>query len=95
MPKKSKYPFARMKNPKFTPEQEERIDKAERLSTRATILELGVGEFLKSHMPCAMDVEEAQFMLSMSIDWRKKSRAIHDSLDVNSRPGKSARSTGK
>jgi hypothetical protein len=69
-----------MKNPKFTPDQEAEIERAERLGTRATIFELGVGEYLKSHMPCGSDTAEAQAVLGLSVALRDESRHIHSTI---------------
>jgi hypothetical protein len=74
-----------MKNPKWDKAQEQEIDRAERLSTRATIFELGVGEFLNSHMPCGNDTEEATAVLKLSVDLRRESREIHDRLPAMGR----------
>jgi hypothetical protein len=71
-----------MKNPHWTPAQEAEIERAELLSTKATIYELGVAEFLKTHMACLPEVEAAQVVLAEAIDLRKKGYAIHDSLHM-------------
>jgi hypothetical protein len=70
----------RMKNPHWTPEQERRIEQAEALGTRATILELGVAEFLKTHMPCTPEIIVAKEMLGESVGHRETAVKIHAAL---------------
>lgn len=87
---KNKGPFSHMKNPKFTPEQEAQIERAEQLSTSATIFELGCAEFLKTHMPCGADIASVIEVLARSIELRKESRLIHSQLN-DQRPGAAKR----
>lgn len=78
-----------MKNPHWTPAQEEQIALAERLTTRATICELGCAEFLKNHMPCSDALEEIRDVLASAVALRKRSTDIHQSLRPLRRSGKS------
>lgn len=72
--------LATLKNPHFTPEEETRIEEAEVKGTRATIYELGVGEFLKSHMPCGIEIATARDVLTDALQLRAEGHAIHQSL---------------
>jgi hypothetical protein len=72
-----------MKNPHWTPAQEEQIAKAERLSAKATIYELGAGEFLKGHTPCGDEIEVIREVLGDSVILRRQSRIIHNNLRPN------------
>lgn len=56
---------------RFTPEQERVFEETEQLHTRATIYELGVAEYLKSHMPCAAETEIASNVLRHAVDLRR------------------------
>lgn len=78
-----------MKNPHWTPAQEEQIALAERLATRSTIYELGCAEFLKQHMPCADHVEVIRDVLAESVSCRNQSAAIHEELRPSPRSRKS------
>jgi hypothetical protein len=80
--------FRRMKNPHWTPAQEDQIALAERMATRSTIYELGCAEYLKQHMPCADHVEEIRNVLADSVDLRKQSAAIHANLRPSPRTSK-------
>ena len=82
-----------MKNPHWTPEQEEQIALAERISTRATIFELGCAEFLKGHMPLDHHIEEIRDILGSCVALRQDSRAIHERLRPSPRAGESKSST--
>ena len=75
----------RMKNPHWTPAQEKEIERAEALGTRATILELGVAEFLKTHMPCTPEIVVAQGMLGEAVETRNEGHKIHESLRTQPR----------
>ncbi len=79
----------RMKNPHWTPGQELEIEKAERLSTRATIFELGAAAFLKDHMPLDHHIEVIREVLGESVSLRKRSRSIHEGLRPSPRAVKS------
>lgn len=80
-----------MKNPKFSPAEEEEILKAEKFSTRATIIELGTGEYLKSHMPCGVDIQVARDLLSEAICYRDQANAIHNTVGRFGRKGRAMR----
>jgi hypothetical protein len=81
--------YRRMKNPHWTPTQEAQIEKAEYLSTRATIYELGAAAFLKDHTPLDHHIEVIREVLGESVSLRKRSRAIYESLRPSPRAGKS------
>lgn len=81
----------RMKNPHFTPAEEKQIAEAERIQTRATIYELGVGEFLKTHMPCASETSEASQVLQESVRLRESAAAIHGKVGRRGRAGRPMR----
>jgi hypothetical protein len=75
----------RMKNPHWTPAQEKEIEKAEALGTRATIMELGVAEFLKTHMPCGPEIAVAREVLGTVLELRQQSQSIHAGLRTQPR----------
>jgi hypothetical protein len=75
----------RMKNPHWTPAQEKEIERAEALGTRATIMELGVAEFLKTHMPCEPEIAVARDVLGSVLDLRQQSHKIHEGLRTQPR----------
>lgn len=66
----------RMKNPKFTARQEAEVERAEALGTQATVYELGVGEFLKTHMPCMPEIIVAQKVLGLAVNLRREAGEI-------------------
>ena len=74
-----------MRNPlgmkrKFGAEQEEQLDRAQKLDTRARIYELGVSTFLRDNMSCAGEVEQVRDVLSEAVALRAQSLKIHDVL---------------
>ena len=75
----------RMKNPHWTPAQEKQIEIAEALGTRATIMELGVAEFLKTHMPCESEIAVARDVLDTSLTLRRECHEIHETLRTQPR----------
>lgn len=68
------------KNPHWTPAQEAEIERAEALGTRAMIMELGVAEFLKTHMPCSPEIAVARDVLTANLELRAEAAAIHEKL---------------
>lgn len=80
MKRLKRYP---MKNPHWTPEQEEQIAIAERWSTRAKIYELGVAEFLKNFAPCSADIEVSRDVLVDALGYRETHAKIHADLRPN------------
>jgi hypothetical protein len=84
----------RQKNPHWTPAQEKDIERAERLGTKATMLELGVAEFLKTHMPCIGEIAVARELLGTVLEFREEAAAIHKRLEPKPRK-KAVKGAGK
>ena len=70
----------------FTPEQEEQIAAADRMSARAQIWECGVGEFLKTHSPCTLEIAVAASVLEDAVKLRDESHRIRAAAHTGPAP---------